>query len=127
MSNQFAFFPCNVLGKYYNLCASMSSPFVTHTLVNFPMWVTASLPSWNLGNGICNTFGATIAIVGDTCITIDMNWENKWVSWATNVGLSCCSDCRSTVSNNGFFTILIFSSATLLSSYDIDFSSTLIS
>jgi hypothetical protein len=61
------------------------------------------------------------------CIKTDMNWENKWVSWATNVGLSCCSDCHSTVSNNGFFTILIFSSATLLSSYDIDFSSTLIS
>jgi hypothetical protein len=90
------------------------------------MWVTTSSPSWNLGNGICNTFGATITIVGGTCITTAMNWENKLVFWATNVGISYCSDCCSTASNNGFFTILIFSSATLLSSYEIDFSSTLI-
>ncbi len=74
-SNQFAFFPCNVVGKYYNLCASMPSPFVTHTLVNFPMWVIASLPSWNLGNGICNTFGATMPLLG-ACV-LKLIWIGK--------------------------------------------------
>jgi hypothetical protein len=55
-----------------------------------------------------------------------MNWENKLVCCATNVGLSCHSDCCSIVSNNGFLTVLILYGATLLSSYEIDSSSILI-
>jgi hypothetical protein len=39
----------------------------------------------------------------------------------------CRGDCCSIDSNNGFLTILIFSGATLLSSYEIDYSLTLIS
>jgi len=55
-----------------------------------------------------------------------MNWENKLVCCATNVGLSCCNDYCSIASNNGFLTILIIFGATLLSSYEIDSSSILI-
>jgi hypothetical protein len=90
------------------------------------MCIIASSPSWNLGNGIRNTFGATITIVGGTCSTVVVNWENKLVCCITNVGLSYHSDCCSIASNNGFLIILIIYGATLLSSYEIDSSSTLI-
>jgi hypothetical protein len=76
-------------------------------LANFPVWVIASSPSWNLGNGIHKTFVATIAIVGGISMTIAVNWENKSFFCATNVGFSNCNGCFSTTSNNGFLTILI--------------------
>ncbi len=60
-------------------------------------------------------------------VSIVANWENKLVCCVTNVGLSCHSDYCSITSNNYFFTILIIFSATLLSSYKIDSSLTLIS
>jgi hypothetical protein len=90
------------------------------------MWVIASSPSWNLGNGICNMFVATIAIVKGTCMTIIVNWENNLVYYTTNVSFSYCNGCCSTTSNNGFLIVLILSGATLLSSCEIDYSSTLI-
>ncbi len=64
--------------------------------------------------------------MGGTCITTTMKWENKLVCCATNVGISCRSDCCLINSNDGFFTLLILSGATLLSSYEIDSLSTLI-
>jgi len=55
-----------------------------------------------------------------------VNWEIKLVWCVTNVGLSNYSGCCSTISNNGFF-IVILSDAALLSSCEIDFSLILIS
>jgi hypothetical protein len=55
-----------------------------------------------LGNGICNTFVATIAIAGGTSMTTVVNWENKLVCCATNVGLSNYSGFCSITSNNDF-------------------------
>ncbi len=49
-----------------------------------------------------------------------MNWENKLVCYATNVGLSYCNDCCSTTSHNEFLIILLLFGATLLSSYEMD-------
>ncbi len=72
-------------------------------------------------------FTTAIAIVGGTCMTVVVNWENKLVCCATNVGLSVYNGCCSTISNNGFLIALIICSATLLSSCEIDFSLTLIS
>ncbi len=60
-------------------------------------------------------------------MTTIVNWENKLVCCTTNVGLSYCSGCCSTISNNGFFIVSILSGATLLSSCEIDSSATLIS
>jgi hypothetical protein len=90
------------------------------------MWVIASSPSWNLGNGIHNTFCATFVIARGTSIIDVVNWENKLVYCTTNVGFSCRSDCCSTILNNGFFIVLIIFGATLLSSCEIDSSLTLI-
>jgi hypothetical protein len=56
-----------------------------------------------------------------------VNWENKLVCCTTNVGLFDCRGCCSTTSNNRFFIVLILSSAKLLSSCEINSSSTLIS
>jgi hypothetical protein len=72
-------------------------------------------------------FTTTIAIVGGTCMTTIVNWENKLVWCVTNVGLSNYSGCCSTTSNNGFFIVLTLSDAALLSSCEIDFSLILIS
>lgn len=55
-----------------------------------------------------------------------MNWENKLVFCATNVGLFDCSGCCSTISNHGFLIVLIIFGVTILSSCEIDFSLTLI-
>jgi hypothetical protein len=60
-------------------------------------------------------------------MTVVVNWENKLVCCATNVGLSSYNSCCSTISNNGFLIALIICSATLLSSCEIDSSLTLIS
>jgi hypothetical protein len=70
---------------------------------------------------------ATIAIVGGIKMTVAVNWENKLVCYTTNVGLFDCNGCCSTISNNGFLIVLILFYATLLSSCEIDFFSTLIS
>jgi hypothetical protein len=56
-----------------------------------------------------------------------VNWENKLVCCTTNVGLSDCSGCWSTTSNNGFLTVLILSDVALLSSCEIYFIIILIS
>jgi hypothetical protein len=41
-------------------------------------------------------------------MTTVMNWENKLVCCATNVGMFDCSGYCSTPSNNGFYNVLIF-------------------
>jgi hypothetical protein len=66
-------------------------------------------------------FAATIAIVGGIGMTTVENWENKLVCCATNVGLSNCNGCCSTIPNNGFLIVLIIFGAALLSSCGIDF------
>jgi hypothetical protein len=58
-------------------------------------------------------------------MTTPMNWENKLVFCVTNVGFSNYNGCYSTTSNNGFLTVLIFYGVALLSSCEIDSSSTL--
>jgi hypothetical protein len=44
-----------------------------------------------------------------------MNWGNKLVCYATNVGLVDYSGCYSTVSSNGFLIVLIVFGVVLLS------------
>ncbi len=80
-----------------------------------------------MGNGICNMFATTITIARGTCMIVVVNWENKLVCYATNVGLSNFSGYCWTTSNNGFLIVLILYCVTLLSSCEIYFSSTLIS
>ncbi len=60
-------------------------------------------------------------------MTIVVNWENKLVFCATNVGLSVYYGCFSTLLHNGFLIALIICSVTLLSSCEIDSFLTLIS
>jgi hypothetical protein len=78
------------------------------------MWITASSPSRNLGNGIRNTFATTITIVGGIGMTTAMNWKHKLVYCATNIDMSNCNGCCSTISNNGFLSVLIISDAAIL-------------
>jgi hypothetical protein len=79
-----------------------------------------------LGNGIRNTFATIIAIAKGIGMIVAVNWENKLVCCTTNVGFFYCNGCCSTISNNGFLTILILSSAALLCSCEIDSSLILI-
>jgi hypothetical protein len=84
------------------------------------MWVIASSPLWDLGNGIHNMFVTIIAIVGGTRMIANVNWKNKLVCCVTNVNQSYYNGCCLTTSNNGFLTILILSDAALLWSCEID-------
>ncbi len=63
LSNQLTSIFFNEFLKYYNLCASIFSPLVTHTLVNCWKCEVGSSPSRYKGSWILNIFlvGATIA------------------------------------------------------------------